>query len=224
MKKLIIFGNGEMADISNYYFLKKRSVDFFCVDDDRIGVDHFLEKPIIPFSELKNFDSNEYIFYVALAYKKQNKVREKKYNQIKKLGYKFENFIHEKSYIAENVKIGDNCFILENQTIQSKVILGNNLIIWSSNHIGHGTKIASHTYLSSHVVISGNCDIGERCFFGVNSSIKDNCSIGDDVFIGMGSVITNNLKSDSTTLNASTKIYNSDTKMNRLIKKKFFDL
>ena len=96
----------------------------------------------------------------------------KKYNQIKKLGYKFENFIHEKSYIAGNVIIGDNCFILENQTIQSKVTLGNNIIIWSSNHIGHSTTIASHTYLSSHIVISGNCNIGERCFFGVNSSIK----------------------------------------------------
>ncbi len=224
MKKLIIFGTGEMADIANFYFKTKRSVDFFCVDEEKNKDENFLGKPIIQFQELKKFTPAEYIFFVALAYKKQNQVREKKYNQIKKLGYKFENFIHEKSYIAGNVIIGDNCFILENQTIQSKVTLGNNIIIWSSNHIGHSTTIASHTYLSSHIVISGNCNIGERCFFGVNSSIKDNCSIGDDVFIGMGSVVTNNINNNSTTINSSTQVYDSETKINRLIKKKFFDL
>ncbi len=223
MKKLIIFGNGEMSDISNYYFKKKRSVDFFCVDDKELNKENFLDKPLISISDLKDFSTDEYIFFVALAYKKLNKTREKKYNEIKKLGYEFENFIHDQSYIADNVKIGDNCFILENQTIQTKVELGNNIIIWSSNHIGHGSKIGSHSYLSSQITISGNCKIGERCFFGVNSAVKDNCVIEDDAFIGMGSNITNNIKRDSTTINSSTKVYESDTKMNRLLKKKFFD-
>tara|TARA_B100001540_G_scaffold27498_1_gene23139 strand:+ start:1653 stop:2327 length:675 start_codon:yes stop_codon:yes gene_type:complete len=223
MKKLIIFGNGEMADISNYYFLKKRSVDFFCVDDNIINKENFLGKPVISISDLNNFSSNEYIFFIALAYKKLNQIREKKYNEIKKLGFKFENFIHENSYIADNVKIGDNCFILENQTIQTKVEIGNNIILWSSNHIGHSSIIGSHSYLSSHITISGNCKIGERCFFGVNSAVKDNCIIGNDVFVGMGSIITNDLKNDSTTLNSSTKIYESDSKINRLLKKKFFN-
>jgi Acyl-[acyl carrier protein]--UDP-N-acetylglucosamine O-acyltransferase len=112
---------------------------------------------------------------------------------------------------------------LENQTIQTKVEIGNNIILWSSNHIGHSSIIGSHSYLSSHITISGNCKIGERCFFGVNSAVKDNCIIGNDVFVGMGSIITNDLKNDSTTLNSSTKIYESDSKINRLLKKKFFN-
>ena len=224
MKKLIIFGNGEMGDISNYYFKKKRSIDFFCVDDKSVNKENFLGKPLISISDLKKFSSDDYIFFVALAYKKLNQIREKKYDEIKKLGYEFENFIHDDSYIADNVKIGDNCFILENQTIQSKVVLGNNIIIWSSNHVGHGSTIGSHSYLSSQITISGNCKIGKRCFFGVNSALKDNCIVGDDVFVGMGSNITNNLKNDCTTVNSSTKIYESDTKVNRLLKKKFFGL
>ena len=56
----------------------------------------------------------------------------------------------------------------------------------------------------------------------MNSALKDNCIVGDDVFVGMGSNITNNLKNDCTTVNSSTKIYESDTKVNRLLKKKFF--
>ena len=39
----------------------------------------------------------------------------------------------------------------------------------------------------------------------------------------MGSVVNTNLKDDCTTLNKSTLIYESDTKVNRILKKKYFN-
>ena len=93
-----------------------------------------------------------------------NSLRAEKFNDIKSNKYEFINYIDERSVIAENVQIGTNCLILENQTIQPFVKIGDNSILWSSNHIGHGTSININNYISSHVVISGNCNIGKNCF------------------------------------------------------------
>ena len=43
-------------------------------------------------------------------------MREDIYNKIKKLGFKFASYIS--SNLKFLMKIGENCFILENQTIQ----------------------------------------------------------------------------------------------------------
>ena len=94
-------------------------------------------------------------------------------------------------------------------------------MMWSSNHIGHNSLIGNHTYISSNVTILGHCKIGERCFFGVNSCVSDFCEIGDDCFVTMGSVVNSNLKNDSTTINKSTLVYESDSKVNIMLKKIF---
>ena len=55
MTKIIIFGNGEIASLSKYYFNSiSKKIDFFCVDDDFIKESKFENTPILPFSELKN--------------------------------------------------------------------------------------------------------------------------------------------------------------------------
>ena len=99
-----------------------------------------------------------------------------------------------KSIFWPDLTIGDNCFILENQTIQPTVNIGDNVMIWSGNHLGHGCSIGNHTYISSHVCISGHTKIGESNFWGVNSSTADFVTIGDRVFVAMGAVVVNDLK------------------------------
>ena len=225
LKKIIIFGSSETAALANYYFENdsKYKVIAFTVDDDFVDSEKFCGLPLLPFSNvLKNYSPSEYAMHVALSYSKLNQLRQKKYEQAKKAGYILVNYICSKSCFWPDLKIGDNCFILENQTIQPTVEIGNNVMIWSGNHIGHGTTIGDHTYISSHLVISGHCNIGQRCFLGVNATIKDFTDIGDDVFISMGANITSNIASGSVVLARKSDIYSSDDKVAKLIKKKTF--
>jgi sugar O-acyltransferase (sialic acid O-acetyltransferase NeuD family) len=223
MNNIIIFGNGEIASLSKYYFNSiSKNIDFFCVDDQYVKETQFESTPIISMSELSKIDVNKNSLFVALSYAKHNQTREKKFNEIKKLGFKFESFVHKKSYISDNVTIGKNCLILENQTIQKDVKINDNVFIWSSNHIGHGSIIQSHTYISSHVVISGHCKIGKRCFLGVNSAIKDFTDVQDDVFISMGCNVTKNIDSGSVVINNTSEIFKKDDKRSVMLKKKFF--
>ena len=129
-----------------------------------------------------------------------------------------------KATVWSDLEHGDNCFILEDQTIQPRVKIGNNVMLWSGNHLGHGSVIGDHTYIASQVVISGNCVIGKRCFLGVNSTLKDFIEVGDDVFIGMDSSITKNMKSGSVSISGSTQFFEKDDRRAIAIKKSYFKL
>ncbi len=227
-KKLIIFGNAETAEIAYFYFKEYSNYEiaFFSIDQEFIKENKFCNKPIVPFQDIETkYTPEEYDFHVALSYQKLNKLREKKFFEVKNKNYKLASYVSENSHInLKKIYLGENCFILENQTIQNNVRIGNNVMIWSSNHIGHNSEIGDHTYISSHVVISGHCKIGSRCFFGVNSSVADFCSIEDDCFIGMSSSINKNLKKSSTAINRSTDIYDANNKLAIKIKKNFFKI
>ena len=223
-KKIIIFGDGEFADIS-YYYLKRHYNDlisFFTVDDKYLETSKFNNLDVIPFSEvLKKYKPNRYSFFCAISYKNMNKLREQKYNEIKKHNYEFISYVDERSAISRTAVIGNNCLILENQTIQPSVQIGDNSFLWSGNHIGHGSILAENVYVSSHVVISGNCKIGLNCFFGVNSSVKDFITISNDCFIGMNATVTNNLLQGSTVVVNKSEIYDKTHRFSKVVRKNY---
>lgn len=225
MKNLIIFGSAEIAELAHYYFSNDSEyrVVAFTVDDDYVESEQFLGLPLLPFSQVtKRFPPSQSDMHVALSYSRLNQLRQEKYEQAKLAGYNMASYVCSKSVTWPDLTIGDNCFILENQTIQPTVKIGNNVMIWSGNHIGHGGAIGDHTYIASHVVISGHCSIGQRCFFGVNATVRDFCTIGDDCFIAMDASITRNLQNGAVALGTPAEIFDGDDRRAQAIKKKYF--
>jgi sugar O-acyltransferase (sialic acid O-acetyltransferase NeuD family) len=223
--KLLIFGSAEMADLASYYFSldSKFQVVAFVVDDDFVSVNRELKFPIISWSEaILSYPPEQYFMHVAVSYKNLNKLREAKFNQCVVAGYKLVNYISTKATTFPDLKVGKNCFILENQNIQPRVTLGNNVMLWSGNHIGHGSEIADHTYVASHVVISGHVKIGKRCFIGVNATVRDFIAIADDCLVGMSSIVTRNLEPGSVVLPPRSEIIDgSDDRARKIIQKNF---
>jgi sugar O-acyltransferase (sialic acid O-acetyltransferase NeuD family) len=194
-KSLIIFGTSQIAEMAHYYFTQEDSYDVkgFTCDGEYIKEESFLDLPIYPFEDLSNkCPPNSYELFIAISYNKLNMIREEKYNAAKSMGFSLASYISKKAYIAHNVSIGENAFILEDNTIQAFASIGNNVFLWSGNHIGHHSKIMDHTFVSSHVVISGGVKIGSNCFIGVNSTIRDHIVIEDRNIIGAGSLILEN--------------------------------
>ena len=213
--------------MAKFYFEqeKKYRVVAFTVDDEFAVNSEFQGLPLIPFSEVtKDFPPSKCDMHVALSYSQLNLLRQKKYEQAKEAGYKLASYVCSKSAVWPDLSFGDNCFILENQTIQPHVSIGNNVMIWSGNHLGHGTTIESHVYIASHVVISGHCKIGERSFLGVNATIKDFCNIGKDSFITMGANVTREMPNGSVALAVSSEIYLESDRRARMIKKSYFNI
>ncbi len=226
-KKVIIFGTGEIARLAKFYFDKDSFCEVigFTADDQYVSQNEFDGLPLIPFSKVEDiFSPKEVEMHVALSYRGLNRIRGQKYYEAKQKGYKLFSYICSKSVFWDDLSIGENCFILENQTIQPTVKIGNNVMIWSGNHIGHGAVIKDHCYISSHVVIAGHAVIGERSFLGVNSAVRDFVNIGDETFIAMGTFVSQDTKPGSVVLGEAGKIYEKDSKQARILKRKYFSL
>ncbi len=191
-KKLVVFGTGQFADMAHYYLTTdhNREVAAFTVDQDYISSETYQGSPVVAFETLaKTHPPSEYELFLPISYNKVNKLREARYLAAKNLGYSFISCISPKANIANNVPIGENCFIFELNNIQPYVVIGNNCIIWSGNHIGHHTTIGDNVFIASHVVISGSVNIGNNVFIGVNATLRDNITIGRGSVIGAGAII-----------------------------------
>lgn len=195
MSKLIIFGAGDIAQLAHYYFTKdsQHNIAAFTIDKEYINNETYLNIPLLDFETIeKHYPPNEYKMFIALSYAKVNKLRTEKYNQAKEKGYELISYISSRATIFDNVIIGDNCFILEDNTIQPFVKIGNNVTLWSGNHIGHHSVIEDNCFIASHIVISGGVRVEPFCFIGVNSTIRDHVVIARECVIGADCLINEN--------------------------------
>ena len=192
MSKLIIFGCGEIAQLAHFYFTtdSKHEVVAFTVDQKYRQHDTFRDLPLIAFEEVRKlYPPQDYKMFVALSYRGMNKIRAEKYHQAKESGYELVSYISSRcSFLTDN-PVGDNCFILEDNTIQPFVKIGNNVTLWSGNHIGHDSVIEDHCFLASHIVVSGNVRIHPYCFIGVNATLRNSIQIAPESLIGAGAII-----------------------------------
>jgi len=208
MKKIIIFGLGQIAELTYDLVqqIENLEVKAFTANREHISSDQFLNLPVYSIEEIeKKINCNDYYFITAISYKNLNEDRERIYRELKEKNFKFANIIHPSS-ICRFDKIGENNIIFELNNIQKGVSIGNNCIFWSSNHIGHHSKISDNCFFSSHVVISGSVTLKENSFFGVNSSVRDNVSIGKKCIIGAGSLILKDIPDHSIIKNKATEI------------------
>ena len=82
-------------------------------------------------------------------------------------------FVHESSYIDENVKIGSGTKI------------------WHFSHVQSGAKIGKNCILGQNVNIGNNVLIGDNVKIQNNVSVYEGVEIEDNVFIGPSVVFTN---------------------------------
>ncbi len=86
-----------------------------------------------------------------------------------------DHFVHESSYIDEDVKIGKG----------TKV--------WHFSHVQRGAEIGENCSLGQNVNISNNVKIGNGCRIQNNVSVYEGVELEDYVFCGPSCVFTNDL-------------------------------
>ena len=84
-------------------------------------------------------------------------------------------FVHESSYIDDNVVIGEGTKI------------------WHFSHIQSGARIGEKTSIGQNVNISNNVTIGSGVKIQNNVSVYEGVTIEDNVFLGPSCVFTNDL-------------------------------
>jgi sugar O-acyltransferase (sialic acid O-acetyltransferase NeuD family) len=189
---IVIFGAGDIARLAHFYFStdSDHTVVAFTVDATYRNSDTFQGLPLVPFDQVALiYPPSDYKMFVAMSYAKMNQVRAAKYNEARALGYGLVSYVSSRCSFLTQYPHGDNCLILEENTVQPFVRLGSNVTLWSGNHIGHDSTIGDHSFISSHVVVSGHVEVGSHCFIGVNATLRNNIRIAEFTLVGAGALI-----------------------------------
>ena len=204
---LVIFGIGDIAQLAHFYFSKDSDYDViaFSVDSAFMKEEHFCGLPVVAFEQIATvYPPDTHDMFIAVGYSKLNAVRREKYSAAKAMGYRLASFISTRTNVLNGARVGDNCFILEDNMIQPFAKIGNNVILWGGDHIGHHSRIGDHCFIAAHVVIAGRVDVGEQCFVGINAALRDHIVIGNRCVIGGGALLLADAAPDGVYLGQAT--------------------
>lgn len=193
-------GDSLFAEIAHEYFEydSRYHVVAFAVEDEFRTRDSFHGLPVLKFEQLENsLDPVVHSAFVAITYGQLNRTRTRLLNTVKSKGFAPASYVSSKAFVWRNVKLGEHCFIFEDNTVQPFAQIGRNCILWSGNHIGHHAFIDENVFISSHAVISGSVHIGSNCFIGVNATVVNDVEVGADSWIGPSVVVTGNVEGNT---------------------------
>ncbi|VWB86073.1 transferase [Burkholderia lata] len=193
MANVILFGLQDYAELAHYYLEhdSPHTVAAFSVNRQYLPESGtFKGLPVVAFEDVvESHPPGDFSFFAPMSPKRMNREREKIFNELKALGYPLISYVSSRATVCHNT-IGENCFILEDNTLQPFTTIGDNVVLWSGNHIGHHGRVGNHVTMTSHVVMSGHCDIGAHSFVGVNATLRDGVTIGEGTFVAMAAAIT----------------------------------
>src|SRR5271170_6720401 len=106
MKKLVIFGSKDLAQLAHYYFGKEqgREIAAFTLDREYVTQESFCSLPVVAFENIEErFPPADYDMFVALSYTQMNRLRERKCQEARAKGYSLSTFVSPHAYAPENV-------------------------------------------------------------------------------------------------------------------------
>ena len=191
-RDVVLFGAGDFAEVAAVYLTEDspHRVAAFTVHGELIREPSLGGIDVVPYETLlDSHPPDRYAMFVAIGYRKVNQARARVYRECKEQGYELITYVSSRVSHQGNFRIGENCFVFENNVIQPFVEIGDNVILWSGNHVGHHARIGDHCFVASHAVISGRVTVGPYCFLGVNAAVGDGVQIGPSCVIGAGALI-----------------------------------
>lgn len=199
-KKLVIFGYGQLAQLSHFYFTHDSDYEVvaFTVDEAHLKEDNYLGLPCVPYEKLSEiYPSSSFYVFIAVGYSKLNSIRTTKYLSAKKMGYSLASYISSKAqFWPEDLSVGENVMIMEGNCIMPFCKIEDNVHIWIGNILSHHSIIRKHTTITSHVALGGGVNVGERCFIGLNATIRDNIVIADGSIIAASANVIKSTEPD----------------------------
>ncbi len=121
------------------------------------------------------------------------KVREKLYSAIQKLNLEIPKLIHSKAYISKFANVGKGVVINPGVVVNAFAKIGNNCVVYSNSTIEHETILKDNVYIGPGVNFSSNARVGKNTFVGAGAKIVPDIKIGSNVLIGAGSVVVRNV-------------------------------
>ena len=144
------------------------------------------------------FDNGVTYAFISIGFLGKEKLRERLYEILKKIGFKIPIIIDNTAIIAGDAVLGEGTFVGKGAIISANVNIGKMCIINSGSIVEHESEIGDFSHVAIGAVLCGAVKIGSRCFVGANSTIIQGITTGNNVEIGAGSVVLRDVNSNAT--------------------------
>jgi sugar O-acyltransferase (sialic acid O-acetyltransferase NeuD family) len=162
--------------------------------------------PVVDFAQVAEvYPPANHDMFIALGYQDLNRLRARKCEEARVLGYALPSYVHPQSGLPQDCEYGDNCFVMNHVLVHPKVRFGNNVFIWSGAMVGHHSVIGDNSWLTSCCNVSGAVTLGKNCFLAVNSTVAHSVRVGNNCFIGANTLINKCTKDGEVYIAESTK-------------------
>jgi len=209
LKKVVIFGVSDFASQVSFYLQQDSDYEVvaYTVNAEYNTSKTFLNLPVVDFEEVQQiYPPTEYAMFIAIGYHKLNSTRTTKFNEAKAKGYELISYICSRNSYWNDLKVGENCFIMEGNIFMQNVKIADNVIIAIGNKIGHDSVIEENCFLTSNIMTGGFCTIKKNTFIGLSVVIRDKTTIEEHNILGAGAIILKNTKKNSSYLTKSTPL------------------
>ena len=191
LKQLVIFGASTLARLAHYYATREMGLQVagFVVDDAYLVGSEFLSLPLSGWSAFcASTDPNGVAVHVAIGYRSM-RARKAAFESVHAAGYETITIRSRASYVADDVALGNNNFIMPGVVIESGAALASNNVVWSNTTICHDCVIGSHNFFAANTTLGGAVRVGEGNFLGFSSVVLQGCRIGSETLIGAQSLV-----------------------------------
>ena len=193
MKKIILIGAGGHARscIDVIKELKKFKISYLLEKKITSSLKEF-KKVVYDKKNLLKINKNVKNAFICFGQIQNRTNRQKVFEELKKLNYKFPIIKSHTAYISKSSKILDGTIIMHRSIVNANVSIGYNNIINTGSIIEHDVLIGNHNHIAPGAIINGGVKIGNNCFIGSGSIIRQGMKIKNNSFIQAGKVILKN--------------------------------
>ena len=196
VKKLIIFGTGNFAQMAHYFF--DCDSDYqpaaFTVDGDYLEQDSFRGLPVIAFEQVQQlYPPEDYEMFLAMGLRDVNQRRKEKIEAAEAAGYTLASYISSKATLHPDLTVEPHTWIMEEAHVHPFATIGRGSIVWSRSTVGFKSSIGEYCWISAGLV-GESVTVGDCTFIGLGATVASFVSVGKSNLIGAGAVIHSDTK------------------------------
>lgn len=214
MRKIVLFGNGKIADVLHSLLDgdPQLSIAGFTCDRAFVTGDKLHDLPLVAFEDVETtFPPSDYEMFVAIGYQDMNALRAERCGLARAKGYRLASWISPRANVPKSCVVGANCVVMDAATVQPYARLGDGVFVWSGAVVGHHATIGDYCWLASNSTVAGTTTLGQSCFVGVNAAIGQGISVGERAMVGAATVITRNTEPNGVYISRDTERYRLDS-------------
>lgn len=134
---------------------------------------------------------------MGIGYLGEGFLRDRLYDRLKSIGYKFPIIIDTSAVIASDAEIGEGTVVAKRAVINAGAKIGRLAIINSGAIVEHECVVEDFSHIAVGAILCGNVRVGSHSLVGAGATVIQGIEIGDECIVGAGSTVLKKIQDGS---------------------------